>query len=237
MTRAAAAILLRCFLFSRFILLLLLFFAVSSPGRAHALVAVAPPADRHGCLVDSPPAEAALRAALRPPPAMPVLRAASRVEPAAAAQLAGRRVLPFSGTARPRRFFDTLRALGCTVREPCALPDHAPIPAATLERLRRAAARDGAPWAWASMRVAAVRALHRWQRVAGARVALPRGFRLFGPPKELGVTPTGGHPQCGLRLFGPIKRLPPHLIALSPQILARAFELLKQALHRLRPRR
>ena len=43
---------------------------------------------------------------------------------------------------------------------------------------RRAAARDGAPWAWASMRVAAVRALHRWQRVAGARVALPRGFRL-----------------------------------------------------------
>ena len=39
---------------------------------------------------------------------------------------------------------------------------------------RRAAARDGAPWAWASMRVAAVRALHRWQRVAGARVALPR---------------------------------------------------------------
>ena len=62
----------------------------------------------------------------------------------AAARLAGRRVVAFTGTARPHRFFDTLRALGCELPEVCALPDHAPLPPPLLERLRRSAEAHGA---------------------------------------------------------------------------------------------
>ena len=53
-------------------------------------------------------------------------------------------MLPFAGTAHPERFFAALRAAGCEVAEPCALPDHAPLPPALLARLRAAAERAGA---------------------------------------------------------------------------------------------
>jgi hypothetical protein len=77
-------------------------------------------------------------------PHMPLLRAVMRPVDHAAARLAGRRVLAFTGTARPHRFFDTLRALGCELPEVCALPDHAPLPPPLLERLRRSAEAHGA---------------------------------------------------------------------------------------------
>ena len=77
-------------------------------------------------------------------PHIPLLRAAMRPVDHAAARLAGRRVVAFTGTARPHRFFDTLRALGCELPEVCALPDHAPLPPPLLERLRRSAEAHGA---------------------------------------------------------------------------------------------
>ena len=105
--------------------------------KADALVALS-----HGTAV--PPSDAALRAALALPPRLPLLRATARLEPGATAALHGKRVLPFAGTAHPERFFAALRAAGCEVTEPCALPDHAPLPPALLTRLRAAAERAGA---------------------------------------------------------------------------------------------
>ena len=85
-----------------------------------------------------------LRDELEIPSEMPVIRACFSPEPDAAAALAGRRVLPFSGTARPHRFFDTLRKLGCSLTNECALPDHAPLIANLLDRLRATAHERGA---------------------------------------------------------------------------------------------
>ena len=71
---------------------------------------------------------------------MPVLRGSLEPEPQSAASLSGGRVVAFSGTARPHRFFDTLRSIGCDlVCEPLALPDHAPISEDILTGLRRKA--------------------------------------------------------------------------------------------------
>ena len=76
---------------------------------------------------------------------MVILRSALEPSPTVAAALAGRRVLAFSGTARPQRFFDTLRALGCEFpSHPLSLADHAPLSAALLEKLREQAASHGA---------------------------------------------------------------------------------------------
>ena len=72
------------------------------------------------------------------------VRVRVRVSVQPAARLARRRVVGFTGTARPHRFFDTLRALGCELPEVCALPDHAPLPPPLLERLRRRAEAHGA---------------------------------------------------------------------------------------------
>ena len=59
-----------------------------------------------------------------------------------ALELSGKRVVAFSGTARPQRFFDSLRALGCTMASaPCALPDHAPISEQAIRALRREASK------------------------------------------------------------------------------------------------
>ena len=107
--------------------------------RSDAVVCVRQPAGG-GARTD-----AELRAALRLPPATPLLRAALEPDKAAAAALAGERVVAFSGTARPERFFDTLRGLGCVMaRAPTPLPDHAPLGAELLARLRGQAAEEGA---------------------------------------------------------------------------------------------
>jgi len=73
-----------------------------------------------------------------------VIRGALRADTEAVRRLTGRRVVAFSGTARPERFFRSLRALGCRVCEALALPDHAQIPAGELERLRQVADSEGA---------------------------------------------------------------------------------------------
>jgi tetraacyldisaccharide 4'-kinase len=115
--------------------------------RADAIVTVAPPGD-YGHIPPQPPhapSEQVLREALgllgHP---MPLIRAALVPQPEAAAAIAGLRVLPFSGIARPWRFFDTLRSLGCDVVDEYPLPDHAPISANMLDRMRRAAESHGA---------------------------------------------------------------------------------------------
>ena len=111
--------------------------------RSHALVAVTPFANDPNGAVAAPPCEAALRASLALPPNVPLLRASLHPAAGAAEELAGRRVVAFTGTARPHRFFRTLRALGCSIAEEVALPDHAPLPPPLLRELReRAAARS-----------------------------------------------------------------------------------------------
>ena len=90
-------------------------------------------------------ADERLRETLALPASMVILRSALEPSPTVAAALAGRRVLAFSGTARPQRFFDTLRALGCEFpSHPLSLADHAPLSAALLEKLREQAASHGA---------------------------------------------------------------------------------------------
>ena len=118
--------------------------------KSDAVVAVQPFAARDGGTgVDVSDNE--LRAALRMPEAMPLLRARMEPEPSSAEPLRGATVLAFSATARPHRFFDTLLALGCHFpRPPIALPDHAPIPDAALDELRRDAASLGATLATTS---------------------------------------------------------------------------------------
>ena len=126
--------------------------------RADAVVAVEPfdadapragelgaiGADENGGSERGVAAETALRSALAMPWAMPLLRAQMVPEPAAAASIAGRRVLAFSGTARPGRFFASLRALGCDVVGEVALPDHAPLPEELVARLVADASGRGA---------------------------------------------------------------------------------------------
>lgn len=142
-------------------------------GRAHALVAVAPFADGAGAPLGAPPSEAALRGALALPPHVPLLRAALRPAEAARAALAGRRVVAFAGTARPRRFFATLEALGCQLPHVCALPDHAPLPPPLLRRLRAAAQDHGALLATTAKDAARLSAAER------------EGLRLHVLPMEL----------------------------------------------------
>ena len=77
------------------------------------------------------------------PTATPVFHAHLRPEPAAAA-LAGTRVVAFAGIARPEKFFDTLRDLGCEVVAGHAFPDHYPFRDAEVRRLVGEADRLGA---------------------------------------------------------------------------------------------
>lgn len=107
-------------------------------GRSDAVVTVSPPPARSvGTAAARGASDAALRLQLGLPSHLPLLRASLEPEAAAADAIAGRRVLAFSGTARPRRFFDTLRGLGCTfAAPPRPLPDHAPLGAALLHELR-----------------------------------------------------------------------------------------------------
>ncbi len=59
-------------------------------------------------------------------------------------RLDGKRLLAFCGIARPARFFEQLRALGCEVVSFLPFPDHHPYPRASLERIARARRRAGA---------------------------------------------------------------------------------------------
>ena len=105
------------------------------------MIAITPPfVDRQATVSAS-----RLHETLELPSSLPVIEAQMEVEADAAATLAGQRVLPFSGTARPGRFFDTLLGLGCHF--PCApihLPDHAKIEPALLTELRKRAQLHGA---------------------------------------------------------------------------------------------
>lgn len=75
---------------------------------------------------------------------LPALTARLAPDPAAAAAMKGRRVLAFAGIGRPRKFFDTLAAVGADVAETAAFPDHHPFTAAELTALRKRAADLGA---------------------------------------------------------------------------------------------
>jgi tetraacyldisaccharide 4'-kinase len=75
----------------------------------------------------------------------PTLRAAIKPGPEAAG-LAGKPVVAFAGIARPEKFFQTLRDIGCQVVVERAFSDHYPYEAADIERiLRDARAADAIP--------------------------------------------------------------------------------------------
>ena len=79
----------------------------------------------------------------RLPPAVVRLHADLEMDPALVA-LRGRRLLAFAGIARPAKFFDALAALGLTLTDTRAYPDHHSYPPHALDRLRRDAGRLGA---------------------------------------------------------------------------------------------
>uniref|UniRef100_A0A7S0J6G3 tetraacyldisaccharide 4'-kinase n=1 Tax=Calcidiscus leptoporus TaxID=127549 RepID=A0A7S0J6G3_9EUKA len=149
--------------------------------KAGALVALAPPATAEGILVHRPPTEEHVRALLPLPPSLPVLRAVVQPEATSVSRLRGRRVLAFSGTARPRRFFQTLRAIGCRVCAERPFPDHAPLSASTLRQLHLEARDLGAELATTAkdavrLPLAERRSLHvldvhvRWSTSSGERL-------------------------------------------------------------------
>jgi tetraacyldisaccharide-1-P 4'-kinase len=132
--------------------------------------------------MDAAARAAELRNALRLPAEMPLLRAALEPHPESAAALRGAHVVAFSAIAHPRRFFGSLSALGCTfARAPLALPDHAPITDATLDELRRHAARCGARLATTSKDFVRLRAEQR----AGVAVLAVRLRWLAGAERVL----------------------------------------------------
>ena len=127
-------------------------------GQCGGVIAITPPFAGH----HAPDTAHRLRDALELPPSLPVIEARMEVEADAAATLAGRCVLPFSGTARPGRFFDTLLGMGC--RFPCApvqLPDHARLEPSLLAELRERAARHGARLVTTSKDAVRIRASER----------------------------------------------------------------------------
>ncbi len=81
----------------------------------------------------------------RTPAGVPVLAADVAATEEARARLAGRRVVAFAGIGRPEKFFDLLRALGCTLVTKKAFPDHHVFTRADLAPLRGASAASGAP--------------------------------------------------------------------------------------------
>lgn len=75
--------------------------------------------------------------------AIPILAAHARPGPEAAA-IAGKSVLAFAGIARPDKFFDTLRSLGCPIVGAHSFPDHYAYKPEDIERLTREAEAAGA---------------------------------------------------------------------------------------------
>ena len=112
--------------------------------RANAVIALSPVATKHATLLTEPPAETDLRAQLGLPLAFPLLRAALSPCSAAVNALAGKRVVAFSGTARPERFFNALRALGCDLVLELPMADHASLPHGLLAELVHTARTNGA---------------------------------------------------------------------------------------------
>ena len=70
-----------------------------------------------------------------PTPAIPALRARLTPTDESAAKLRGQRVIAFAGIGRPRKFFDTLRALGCTLLAEHAFADHHPFASSEIQTL------------------------------------------------------------------------------------------------------
>jgi tetraacyldisaccharide 4'-kinase len=77
-------------------------------------------------------------------PSVPVLRAALVPHHDAATRLRERRVIAFAGIGRPRKFFDTVRAIGCTTVAEHAFADHHPFTTAELQALHSEARAAGA---------------------------------------------------------------------------------------------
>jgi tetraacyldisaccharide 4'-kinase len=86
---------------------------------------------------------AAKRIKAVPGGAVPILAARARPGPEAA-DIAGKPVLAFAGIARPDKFFDTLRALGCPIVGAHSFPDHYAYKPEDIERLTRQAEAAGA---------------------------------------------------------------------------------------------
>lgn len=74
-----------------------------------------------------------------PLPSIPVLRARLVPTEDTAARVRGQRVIAFAGIGRPRKFFDTLRALDCTLHGEHAFADHHPFAAGEIQSLLSAA--------------------------------------------------------------------------------------------------
>ncbi len=75
--------------------------------------------------------------------AVPVLRARAAPGPEAG-DIANKPVVAFAGIARPEKFFDTLRGLGCRVMAAHPFPDHYAYSPEDIERLTREAEASGA---------------------------------------------------------------------------------------------
>lgn len=76
-------------------------------------------------------------------PSLPVIRA--RLTPLPSAQrFAGRKVFAFAGIGRPKKFFETLNSLACTLVERRAFPDHHPFTADEIMQIVEAAHAAGA---------------------------------------------------------------------------------------------
>lgn len=71
-----------------------------------------------------------------PPSNIPLLRAALIPTAESAAKVRERRVFAFAGIGRPRKFFDTLRTLGCTVVAEHSFGDHHPFSPGELQLLQ-----------------------------------------------------------------------------------------------------
>lgn len=135
------------------------------------------------------PSEESLRDALSLPHHLPLLRAAMQLDERAAADLAGREVVAFSGTARPQRFFDALKSIGCSFAcEPIALPDHAPLDAElmrSLFRIQRAKRHHRPEDEYAAPIVTTVKDAYRLSPADRARVhQLPVGLRWLGGSEQ-----------------------------------------------------
>ncbi len=76
-------------------------------------------------------------------PGRPIFRARLQPDALVAARLVGRPVLAFAGIARPQKFFDTLAAIGATLAETRAFPDHHKYSQREIGRLVRAARARG----------------------------------------------------------------------------------------------